>query len=54
MKLRILFLIGAVALITLSFTFSTNSYLTKNSPKAEKTTTADVHDVGFIADEVVK
>jgi hypothetical protein len=54
MKLRILFLIGAVALVTLSFTFSKNSSLSQNAPKAEITTTSLGHDVGFIADEVVK
>ena len=53
MKLRFLLLIGAVALTTLSFTFS-NSTSSQNTPNTQTATTSAVYDVGFISDEVVK
>ena len=54
MKLRIILLLGAVALVTLSFTFSNPSSSQNTDTANAQTTTAAVYDVGFIGDEVVK
>jgi hypothetical protein len=53
MRTKIILFLGAVALITLSFTFSTNPSAANNSH--EITNAQPKHDgVGFISDEVVK
>jgi hypothetical protein len=53
MRTKIILVLGAVALITLSFTFSTNPATANNSH--EITTVQPAHEViGFISDEVVK
>ena len=53
MKTKIILFLGVVALITLSFTFSTNP--SKTSHPHEMTTAQPADEVvGFISDEVIK
>lgn len=54
MKTKIILLIGAVALVTLSFTFaSIDAPLNKDAQKMTSTTVSEPVG-GFIADEVAK
>jgi hypothetical protein len=54
MKTKITVLIGAVALVTLSFTFSSNDSASKKSEQ-KMTSSSDTAPIGgFIADEIVK
>lgn len=54
MKTKIILFIGAVALITLSFTFSTKPTRTTEAQKTSISTHHEPTVIGFIADEVVK
>lgn len=54
MKTKIILLLGVVALITLSFTFSTNQSAINHSQEVTNAVQSEDEIVGFISDEVVK